>query len=180
MNICRHDWYSCSELPKPSALLSYCSKHDPSTLDHYLISTSWCPCIACICHGLHGNPAHVSTQMDSVLHAARHIVLDRLQVDSMFFFPQKWNIGVCVSPQRQLRRWPQPPVLTNARADKLKSNTFFFVVVVPSREKMFLWHLKLVFPQSDAEFSQRRWVSRQHLESCVAGSLTLCWRENYQ
>lgn len=129
MNICRHDWYSCSELPKPSAPLSYCSKHDPSTLDHYLISTSWCPCIACICHGLHGNPAHVSTQMDSVLHAARHIVLDRLQVDSMFFFPQKWNIGVCVSPQRRLRRWPQPPVLTNARADKLKSNTFLLLLL---------------------------------------------------
>lgn len=126
MNICTHDSYSCSELPKPSAPLSYCSKHDPSTLDHYLISTSWCPCIACICHGLHGNPAHVSTQMDSILHAARHIVLDRLQVDSMFlffFYPQRWNIGGCVFPRRRLRRWPQPPALA-----KLKSYTFLLLL----------------------------------------------------
>lgn len=37
-------------------------------------------------------------------------------------------------------------------------DSWFFSVSL--RENMFLWHLKLIFPQSNTEFSQQRWVQR--------------------
>lgn len=157
-----------------STINSYCPKHDPSMLDHYLISTSWCPCIACICSGLHGNFPHVSTQMDSILQAARHIVLERLQVDSMFssHLNQWW---LCSPPPRgdtdNDLSHPSRQMLSLISWNQIH----FFVVLF--REKIFLWHLKLVFPQSSTEFSQRRWVPGQHLDGCEWGHSALCWQK---
>ncbi|KAM9762498.1 box C/D snoRNA protein 1 [Menidia menidia] len=42
---------------------------------------------------------------------------------------------------------------------KSRENSTFFL----TKEKLFLWHLKLVFPQSSSEFSQRRVSERQTL-----------------
>lgn len=48
------------------------------------------------------------------------------------------------------------PTMTSAARVGEAEIIYVFVVVVLFREKMFLWHLKLVFPQSNTEFSQRR------------------------
>ncbi|KAM4549356.1 box C/D snoRNA protein 1 [Odontesthes bonariensis] len=42
---------------------------------------------------------------------------------------------------------------------KSRENSTFFL----AKEKLFLWHLKLIFPQSSSEFSQRRVSDRQTL-----------------
>ncbi|XP_029284808.1 box C/D snoRNA protein 1 isoform X1 [Cottoperca gobio] len=43
-----------------------------------------------------------------------------------------------------------------------ENSTVFF-----TKEKLFLWHLKLIFPQSSSEFSQRRVSDRQTLEQIL-------------
>ncbi|KAM6938087.1 box C/D snoRNA protein 1 [Lycodopsis pacificus] len=43
-----------------------------------------------------------------------------------------------------------------------ENSTIFF-----SKEKVFLWHLKVIFPQSSTEFSQRRVSDRQTLEQIL-------------
>ncbi|XP_008297806.1 box C/D snoRNA protein 1 [Stegastes partitus] len=46
---------------------------------------------------------------------------------------------------------------------KSRENSTFFL----NKEKQFLWHLKLIFPQSSSEFSQRRVCDRQTLEQIL-------------
>ncbi|CAJ1061084.1 box C/D snoRNA protein 1 [Xyrichtys novacula] len=46
---------------------------------------------------------------------------------------------------------------------KSRENSTFFL----SKERVFLWHVKLVFPQSGAEFSQRRVSEQQTLEQIL-------------
>ncbi|GAA6221337.1 box C/D snoRNA protein 1 [Lates japonicus] len=46
---------------------------------------------------------------------------------------------------------------------KSKENSTFF----HTKEKRFMWHLKLIFPQSSTEFSQRRVSDRQTLEQIL-------------
>ncbi|KAK1896659.1 Box C/D snoRNA protein 1 [Dissostichus eleginoides] len=46
---------------------------------------------------------------------------------------------------------------------KSKENSTVFI----TKEKMFLWHLKLIFPQSSTEFSQKRVSDRQTLEQIL-------------
>ncbi|XP_047192914.1 N(G),N(G)-dimethylarginine dimethylaminohydrolase 1 isoform X2 [Scophthalmus maximus] len=46
---------------------------------------------------------------------------------------------------------------------KSRENSTFFL----SKEKQFMWHLKLIFPQSGAEFSQRRVSDRQTLKQIL-------------
>ncbi|XP_026179242.1 box C/D snoRNA protein 1 [Mastacembelus armatus] len=43
-----------------------------------------------------------------------------------------------------------------------ENSTFFF-----AKEKQFMWHLKLIFPQSSTEFSQRRVSDRKTLEEIL-------------
>uniref|UniRef100_A0A669DR11 Zinc finger HIT-type containing 6 n=1 Tax=Oreochromis niloticus TaxID=8128 RepID=A0A669DR11_ORENI len=40
-------------------------------------------------------------------------------------------------------------------------------ISVSSREKLFLWHLKLIFPQSSSEFTQRRVSDKQTLKQIL-------------
>ncbi|XP_070765488.1 box C/D snoRNA protein 1 [Enoplosus armatus] len=47
---------------------------------------------------------------------------------------------------------------------KSRENSTVFL----AKEKLFLWHLKLVFPQSSTEFSQRRVSDKQTLEQILA------------
>lgn len=138
-----------------SKMNSYRPKLVPSMFGHCLISTSWCSlgCVYTVCSGLHGNCfAHVSTQMDNILQAARHIVWDRLHVDSMFS-SQDWKDG-CPPPRGNPSHDLNRPCWQTLSL--ISWNTFF--VVVPFREKIFLWHLKLVFPQSNTELIQKRYV----------------------
>lgn len=51
-------------------------------------------------------------------------------------------------------------------ADKLKQNVCFLCF----RERLFLWHLKLIFPQSSTEFNQRRYVTHQYSVSWIVYS----------
>ncbi|XP_028260303.1 box C/D snoRNA protein 1 [Parambassis ranga] len=46
---------------------------------------------------------------------------------------------------------------------KSRENSTFFL----TKEKLFLWHLKLMFPQSSTEFSQKRVSDRQPLEQIL-------------
>ncbi|XP_051233169.1 box C/D snoRNA protein 1 [Dicentrarchus labrax] len=46
---------------------------------------------------------------------------------------------------------------------KSRENSTFFL----TKEKLFLWHLKLIFPQSNTEFSQRRVSDKQTLEQIL-------------
>ncbi|XP_034530070.1 box C/D snoRNA protein 1 [Notolabrus celidotus] len=46
---------------------------------------------------------------------------------------------------------------------KSRENSTFFL----SKERLFLWHVKLVFPQSSTEFSQRRVSEKQTLEEIL-------------
>ncbi|KAI3368551.1 hypothetical protein L3Q82_025556 [Scortum barcoo] len=46
---------------------------------------------------------------------------------------------------------------------KSRENSTFFL----PKEKVFLWHLKLIFPQSSTEFSQRRVSDKQTLEQIL-------------
>ncbi|XP_047444279.1 box C/D snoRNA protein 1 isoform X2 [Mugil cephalus] len=48
---------------------------------------------------------------------------------------------------------------------KSRENSTFFL----TKEKLFLWHLKLIFPQSSSEFSQRRVSDKQTLEQILTG-----------
>ncbi|KAM6922056.1 box C/D snoRNA protein 1 [Xenentodon cancila] len=47
---------------------------------------------------------------------------------------------------------------------KSKENSTFFL----TQEKLFLWHLKLLFPQSSSEFSQRRVSDKQTLKQILS------------
>ncbi|KAM9384250.1 box C/D snoRNA protein 1 isoform 1-T1 [Pholidichthys leucotaenia] len=46
---------------------------------------------------------------------------------------------------------------------KSRENSTFFL----AKEKLFLWHLKLIFPQSSSEFSQRRVSDKQTLKQIL-------------
>ncbi|GLD49653.1 box C/D snoRNA protein 1, partial [Lates japonicus] len=85
------------------------------------------------------------------------------------------NCGVCGSEEAKYRC---PGCLTHSCSarkmnitlrllpitfTKSKENSTFF----HTKEKRFMWHLKLIFPQSSTEFSQRRVSDRQTLEQIL-------------
>lgn len=141
--------------------------------------------------------------MDKILEAASCIVLDRLRMNP--FYALNLNKGICVWLRRGIlweQWWPhlscvEKQTSTTTVFDKQKQKKYFFFVSF--REKRFMWHLKLIFPQSSTEFSQRRWVTQQYSISLIIDPSnfllkhqcwlsvsvsvlrrrTCCWREHF-
>lgn len=117
---------------------------------------------------------HTVTQMDKILEAVRRIVSDRLGLNP--FYALNLNNDICVWLWRGYFESPADLICEKQESnttvfDKLKLKT---KLCVSFREKQFMWHLKLIFPQSSTEFSQRKWVIHL-LTVCTFLDITLIY-----
>lgn len=147
----------------PTTFNSYCPKHYPRRSDHYLISTSWCPSIECICHGLHGDFIYTHSHTDGQdFGSGQAYCLGQIKAESILCSEFKQG-HLCLTVKGILSQhwWLHQSLLKNGHQAVvlLISWNSKWVFCVSFSGKLFMWHLKLIFPQSSTEFSQRRWVT---------------------